>query len=613
MSSLQSSFPVYRSVGLMVARDELEFNLWETLLENSGSPSPMGSELLEEARVPTESSNVRARSSFVFDGVDRSVHRSLLKGVGLTDEDIAKPLIAVVNSWNEIVPGHIHLDRLASHVKKGIREAGGTPLEFNTIGVCDGIAMGHEGMKMSLPSRELIADSVEVMVESHGFDAMVCLTTCDKIDPGMMMAAARIDIPTIFVLGGPMEPGCPKWGKFEGKTITVEEMFKVPAMVKSGEISEEEAKYLEDICCTGAGACGGMFTANSMQCLIEAIGMTLPHMATTPSTGYERTRLAYESGKRIMGLLEEGVKPSDILTKTAFRNAIAVDMALGGSTNTVLHLTAIAHEAGIELNLDLFDEISKGTPHLCNMAPSGPNKINDLHDAGGIPAVIKELGERIDGSALTVMGSLSERLVKAKTIDSSVIHSVADPVHAEGGIAVLKGSLAPDASVAKVVAMSPKMMEFEGTAKVYDREEVAVEAIHRGEVGPGNVVVIRYEGPRGGPGMREMLVATSTIVGYGLEESVALLTDGRFSGATAGPCIGHISPEASAGGPIGLIEDGDRIIINVPERRIDLDISAEELEARRKAWKPLEPRVKKGYLARYASMVSSADKGAILG
>jgi len=573
----------------------------------------MGSIAVEEQVSASAKSGLRRRSSKVFDGVERSVHRSLLKGVGLTDEDIAKPLVAVANSWNEIVPGHIHLDALAKMVKKGVVEAGGTPLEFNTIGVCDGIAMGHEGMKMSLPSRELIADSVEVMVESHGFDAMVCLTTCDKIDPGMMMAAARLDIPTIFVLGGPMEPGCPKWGKFEGKTITVQEMFMVPALVKSGEISEEEAKYLEDICCTGAGACGGMFTANSMQCLIEAIGMTLPYMASAPPTGADRMRLAYESGRRVMGLLEEGVKPSDILTEAAFRNAIVVDMALGGSTNTVLHLTAIAHEAGIELDLDLFNDISRRTPHLCNMAPAGPNKINDLHDAGGIPAVIKELGERIDGSVLTVHGSLSERLVKAITIDSSVIHSVTDPVHAEGGIAILKGSLAPDAAVAKVVAMSPKMMEFEGTAKVYDREEDAVEAIHRGEVGSGSVLVIRYEGPRGGPGMREMLVATSTIVGYGLEESVALLTDGRFSGATAGPCIGHISPEASAGGPIGLIEDGDRIVINVPERRIDLDVSPKELEARRKHWKPLEPKVKKGYLARYASMVSSADKGAILG
>ena len=572
----------------------------------------MGYAIIEEVLSQSGSSNTRARSSKVFDGVERSVHRSLLKGMGLTDSDIAKPLIAVVNSWNEIVPGHIHLASLAEHVKKGIIEAGGTPLEFNTIGVCDGIAMGHEGMRMSLPSREIIADSVEIMVESHGFDAMVCLTTCDKIDPGMMMAAARINIPTIFVLGGPMEPGCPTWGKFEGQTITVQEMFKVPALVMSGEISKEEAKYLEDICCSGAGACGGMFTANSMQCLIEAIGMTLPYMASAPSMGAHRIRLAHESGKRIMKLLEDGLKPSDILTEAAFKNAIAVDMAMGGSTNTVLHLTAIAHEVGIELDLDLFDEISRGTPHLCNMAPAGPHKICDLHDAGGIPAVIKELRERVDRNAITVQGPLSERLVQAKTINSAIIHSVTDPVHPEGGIAVLKGTLAPDASVAKVVAMSPKMMEFQGTAKVYDREEDAVEAIHRRDVGPGSVVVIRYEGPKGGPGMREMLVATSTIVGYGLEESVALLTDGRFSGATAGPCNGHVSPEASAGGPIALVEDGDRITINVPLRRIDLNVPADELEARRKNWTPKQPVVKKGYLARYAKMVSSADKGAIL-
>ncbi len=572
----------------------------------------MGSALVEETQVTNNSSNIRERSSFVFDGIDRSVHRSLLKGVGLTDDDIVKPLIAVVNSWNEIVPGHIHLDSLASHVKKGIVAAGGTPLEFNTIGVCDGIAMGHEGMMMSLPSRELIADSIEVMVESHGFDAMVCLTTCDKIDPGMMMAAARIDIPTIFVLGGPMEPGCPKWGKFEGQYITVQEMFKVPALVKSGEITEEEAKYLEDICCTGAGACGGMFTANSMQCLIEAIGMTLPYMASAPANGADRMRLAYESGKRIIGLLEEKVKPSDILTETGFRNAIAVDMALGGSTNTVLHLTAIAHEVGIEIDLDLFDEISRETPHLCNMAPAGSYKINDLHDAGGIPAVINELGERIDRSALTVQGSLSKRLVNAKIIDQEVIRSVENPVHQEGGIAVLKGTLAPNASVAKIAAMSPKMMKFDGIARVFNREEDAVDAINRGDIKPGTVIVIRYEGPQGGPGMREMLVATSTIVGYGLEESVALLTDGRFSGASAGPCIGHISPEASAGGPIGLIEDGDIIQIDVLNRKLDLNVSTEEIEIRRKKWKPIDPKVKKGYLARYAAQVSSADKGAIL-
>jgi dihydroxy-acid dehydratase len=570
--------------------------------------------LEEQANRPSTDPSHRHRSSKVVDGIERSVHRSLFKGVGLTDSDLKKPLIAVANSWNEIVPGHIHLDVLADKVKKGVVAAGGTPLEFNTIGVCDGIVMGHEGMRMSLPSRELIADSVEVMVDSHGFDAMVCLTTCDKIDPGMMMAAARLDIPTIFCLGGPMEPGCPAWGKFKGKTITVQEMFMVPALVRSGEISEEEAEYLENICCTGAGACGGMFTANTMQCLMEAIGMTLPYMATAPSTGALRMRLAYETGQQIMKLLREGITPSGIMTESAFENAIAVDMALGGSTNTVLHLPAIAHEFGMELDLELFDEISRKTPHLCNMAPAGPNKINDLHDAGGIPAVMAELGDRIDPKVLTVSAEpLETRLAYAKVVNSEVIRPVSDPVHAEGGIAILRGSLAPDACVAKVAAMSPKMMVFEGSAKVYDREEDAVEAIHRGDVEAGDVVVIRYEGPRGGPGMREMLTATSAVVGYGLEESVAILTDGRFSGATRGPCIGHISPEASSGGPIGLVVDGDRISINVPERRIELDVSEDELVRRREAWEPPEPRVKKGYLARYASMVSSADKGAVLG
>jgi dihydroxy-acid dehydratase len=522
-------------------------------------------------------------------------------------------MVAVANSWNEIVPGHIHLDRLADFVKKGILEAGGTPLEFNTIGICDGIAMGHKGMKMSLPSRELIADSVEIMVESHGFDAMVCITTCDKIDPGMMMAAARIDIPTIFCLGGPMEPGCPSWGKYKDKTITVQELFSLPSLVYSGEVSEEEAAYLEDICCTGAGACGGMFTANSMQCLIESIGMTLPYMATAPSTGSFRQRLAQESGKRVMYLLEKGLTTSKILTESAFNNAITMDMALGGSTNTVLHLTAIAHEVDYNLELDLFDEISKKTPHLCNMAPAGPYKINDLHAAGGIPAVIKELGDLIDVNVITASGKTLEKNIQSgKVINREVIRSISNPIHPEGGIAILRGSLAPDSCVAKVAAMSPKMFNFTGTAKVYDSEEEAVESIHRNEVIPGDVVVIRYEGPRGGPGMREMLTATSAVVGYGLEESVALLTDGRFSGATRGPCIGHISPEASAGGPIALVENGDKIHIDIPGKRIDLNVPEKELNLRKNVWAPREIKGDKGYLTRYASMVTSADKGAIL-
>lgn len=567
----------------------------------------------ENQRSHSSHTNLRMRSSKVVDGIERSVHRSLFKGVGLTDEDLRKPLVAVANSWNEIVPGHIHLDRLAVQVKRGIVEAGGTPLEFNTIGVCDGIAMGHDGMRMSLPSRELIADSVEVMVESHGFDAMVCLTTCDKIDPGMMMAAARLDIPTIFCLGGPMEPGCPSWGRFKDSTITVQELFVTPSLVKSGEMSVEEAAYLEDICCGGAGACGGMFTANTMQCLIEAIGMALPYMATAPSTGALRMRMAYETGRQIMELIREGLTPSSIMTERAFRNAIAVDMALGGSTNTVLHLKAIAMELDLDIELHLFDEISRRTPHLCNMAPAGPHKINDLHEAGGIPAVMKELGELIDTDVKTVATkTLREIISKAETFDRQIIRPISDPVHKEGGIVILKGTLAPDTCVAKVVAMSPKMLRFEGAAKVFDREEDAVESIHRGNVVPGDAVIIRYEGPRGGPGMREMLTATSAIVGYALEDTVALLTDGRFSGATRGPCIGHISPEASAGGPIALVQDGDKIAIDIPQRRIDLKVSDEELERRSASWWPSEPRVKRGYLARYASMVSSADKGAIL-
>jgi dihydroxy-acid dehydratase len=384
-------------------------------------------------------------------------------------------------------------------------------------------------------------------------------------------------------------------------------------MVKSGEITPEEAAHLENVCCTSPGACGGMFTANSMQCLIEAIGMALPYMATAPSTGDERMRLAYETGRGVMKALEVGLTPSRVMTEEALRNAIAVDMALGGSTNTVLHLTAIANEAGLDLDLDLFDEMSRMTHHICNMAPAGPHKISDLHADGGIPAVMAELGDMIDRDVMTVSGTtLRESIRGAAARGKGVIHSLSDPVHAEGGIAVLRGSLAPDACVTKAAAMDPKMLRFTGTAKVYDREEDAVEAIHRGEVDSGNVVVIRYEGPRGGPGMREMLTATSAIVGYGLEDSVALLTDGRFSGATRGPCIGHISPEASAGGPIALVEDGDVISIDIPGRRLDLEVPEDQLATRRKAWRPPEPRVKRGYLARYASMVLSADKGAIL-
>jgi dihydroxy-acid dehydratase len=558
-------------------------------------------------------SNIRHRSSKVFDGDDRLSQRTLLRGVGVTDEDLGKPLIAIANSWNEINPGHTHLDRLAKYVKQGVSEAGGVPLEFGTIAVCDGIVMGHDGMKMSLPSREIVADSLEIMVEAHGFDAMVCLTSCDKIDPGMMMAAARMDIPTIFCLGGPMEPGCPTWGRYRGKTITVQDMFEVTGLVKTGEMSKEEANYLENVCCGGPGACSGMFTAMTMQCLIEVIGMTLPFMATTPSTGAQRARLAIEAGRKIMTLLKRDITPSKIMTERAFRNAITVDMALGGSTNTVLHLKAIAHELGYDLDLSLFDEISRSTPHLCNMAPAGPYKISDLHRAGGIPAVMKRVEGLLDGSVMTATGMhLSENIAEAKVFDDDVIRPLESPVHKEGGIAILRGSLAPGGAVAKMAAISPKMWVFEGKAKVFDREEEAVTAIHGGKIKAGDIVVVRYEGPKGGPGMREMLVATSAIVGYGLGESVALVTDGRFSGASRGPCIGHISPEAAVGGPIAVVRDGDRISIDIQKRRIDLKVPEKEITKRLSEWKPQEPKVEKGYLTRYASLVTSADKGAVL-
>jgi dihydroxy-acid dehydratase len=555
----------------------------------------------------------RHRSSKVYDGDDRLSQRTLLKGAGVTEEGLKKPLIAIANSWNEINPGHTHLNELAKHVKQGVASAGGVPLEFNTIAVCDGIAMGHDGMKMSLPSREIVADSLEVMVMSHGFDAMVCITTCDKIDPGMMMATARLDIPTIFVLGGPMEPGCPQWGKYKNKTITIQEMFEASSLIKLGKMSHEEAQYLENVCCGGPGACGGMFTANTMQCLIEAIGMTTPYMATAESTGVERIRLAMEAGSQVMSLLKKGITPSKIMTEASFKNAIATDMALGGSTNTVLHLKAIASELGYDLDLNLFDEIGKNTPHLCNMAPAGPNKIKDLHRAGGIPGVMSQLSKQLDLKAITATGhTLGENLKGIKIYDEEIIRPLSNPIHKEGGIAILKGNLAPDGAVAKIAAISPNMWQFTGIAKVFEQEEPAIEAIQKGEIKPGDVLVIRYEGPKGGPGMREMLVATSALVGIGLGEKVALITDGRFSGASRGPCIGHISPEAAVGGPIALIKNGDKIKIDIEGRKIELEVSKNELAKRMTEWKPIEPKVKKGYLTRYAALVTSADKGAVL-
>ncbi len=554
----------------------------------------------------------RPRSSKVFDGMDRISQRSLLRGTGVEDKDIGKPLIAIANSFTEINPGHVHLNKLSEFVKKGVRDAGGLPREFNTISVCDGIAMGHDGMKLSLPSREIIADSLEIMVGGHGFDAMVCITTCDKIDPGMLMATARLNIPTIFVLGGPMAAGCPEWGKYEGKKITVMDLFEVRGQVLSGAIDEKEGAYLEKLCCASPGACAGMFTAMTMQCLIEALGMTLPYMATAESMGEQREKLAYDAGRKIIELLEKDLKPSDIMTEKAFMNAITVDMALGGSTNTVLHLKAVAEERGIDLPLDLFDEISKKTPHLVNMAPAGRIIIEELHNAGGIPGVMKTLEDRLDTSLITATGkTIKENLVDKEVFDREIIRPLDNPMHETGGMAILKGNLAPNRAVAKMAAIDPKMWVFTGTAKTFEREEDAIEAIHGGKVKNGDVLVIRYEGPKGGPGMREMLASTSAVVGYGLDR-VYLLTDGRFSGASRGPCIGHISPEAAVGGPIALVEDGDKISVNIPERSLTLDVPEDVLARRRENWKPRPPNVTTGYLARYAKQVTSADRGAVL-
>jgi len=554
----------------------------------------------------------RLRSREVIEGTDRYVHRALFKCSGFTDEELSKPLVAVVNSWNELVPGHIHLNALSQYVKRGILEAQGTPIEFNTIALCDGIAQGHEGLRMSLPSRELIADSIEIMIQGHLFDAMVCLTTCDKINPGMLMAAARLDIPTIIAPGGAMYPACPAWGYYKAQNITVGQLFEVPGLLQAGKITPEEAAYLEEITLTGPGACGGLYTATTTQALIEAMGMTLPYMGTTPAVDATKTRLCHDIGEQIVTLIEKDIKPSTIMTKKAFENAITVDMALGGSTNTVLHLKAVANEAGIDLPLELFDDISRRTPHLCNMSPGGIYKIVDLHNAGGVPAVMQQLGDLIHGDLPTVSGKTVKEIVReAKIYNTEVIRPRTNPVHKEGGLAILHGSLAPNGAVLKIAAVTPKMYKFRGPAKVFNSEEEVTLALKDGRIKAGDFIIIRYEGPKGGPGMREMLMATAMISGMGLGESVALATDGRFSGATRGPCIGHVSPEALDGGPIGLVKDGDPILLDAGSRRLELEVPQDELERRLKSWKPPEPRVKRGYLYRYSQLVTSADKGAV--
>lgn len=550
------------------------------------------------------------RSDLMKKGVERAPHRSLFKGMGYTDEEISRPLIGVVNSANEIVPGHIGLDLIAQDVKAGIRIAGGTPVEFPAIGVCDGIAMGHEGMKFSLASRELIADSIEIMATAHPFDGLVLIPNCDKIVPGMLMAALRLNIPAIVVSGGPMLAG-----SFQGENVDLINVFEAVGRVKSGRMDLKSLKQLEDCACPGCGSCAGMFTANSMNCVTEALGMGLPGNGTIPAVHAARRRLAKEAGMQVMFLVKKGIRPRDIANLDAFKNAIAVDMALGCSTNTVLHIPAIAHEAGIKLDLDLFNEISRKTPNICCLSPAGPHHIQKLNDAGGIPAVMKEISKAgvIRSKALTVNGkTVGENLKNAAVLDSEIIRSVEAPYNKEGGIAILRGNLAPDGAVVKQSAVAPEMLVNEGKARVFDSEDTAIKAILGGKINPGDIVVIRYEGPKGGPGMREMLNPTSAIVGMGLDKSVALLTDGRFSGGTRGAAIGHISPEAAEGGPIALIKEGDIISIDIPKKQINLKVSNEELAERQKRFKPRPPVVRTGYLRRYASMVTSASTGAIL-
>ncbi|MGC8767076.1 MAG: dihydroxy-acid dehydratase [Brevinematia bacterium] len=547
-------------------------------------------------------------SERVKKGIVRAPNRSLIKACGYTDEEIKKPFIGIVNSFTEIVPGHIHLRNLAEAVKKGVYAAGGTAFEFNTIAIDDGIAMGHEGMKYSLPSRELIADSVESVAMAHAFDGLVLITACDKIVPGMLIGAIRLNIPFIVLTGGPMLPG-----EVEGGRYDLIDVFEAVGQYEVGKISEEEVYKLENYACPGAGSCAGMFTANSMACISEALGLTLPYGATIPAVYAERVRFAKYVGERIVELVKKNIKPKDILTKEAFENAIMIDLALGGSTNTILHLLAIAHEVkpGF-ITLDDFDRLSSEVPHIASLRPGGIYYMSDLHKAGGIPAVMKVLESKIR-DVMTVSGKTTKEIINSvKYIDHNVIRPIDNPVHKEAGLRILRGNLAPDGAVVKIGAVDLKMYKHEGPARVFDSEEDAMKAILSKKIKPGDVIVIRYEGPSGGPGMREMLSPTSAIMGMGLGDSVALITDGRFSGGTRGPCIGHISPEAMAGGPIALIKEGDIISIDMISKRLDVKVSDEEFERRKKEWKKPESKVKHGYLARYSKLVSSADKGAVV-
>ncbi len=550
------------------------------------------------------------RSDSVKTGTSQAPHRSLFNALGFTEEERQRPLIGIVSSYNEIVPGHMNLDKIAEAVKMGVAMAGGTPVVFPAIAVCDGIAMGHVGMKYSLVTRDLIADSTECMAMAHGFDGLVCIPNCDKNVPGLLMAAARLNIPTIFVSGGPMLAG-----RVKGEKRSLSSMFEAVGSVAAGTMSMEELCEYEEKVCPTCGSCSGMYTANSMNCLTEAIGMGLRGNGTIPAVYSERIRLAKHAGMKIMELVEKNIRPRDIMSEAAFLNALTVDMALGCSTNTMLHLPAIAHEAGVELNLDIANELSAKTPNLCHLAPAGPTYMEDLNEAGGVYAVMKELSKlnllRLD--LITATGkTVGENIKDAVNRNENVIRPVENPYSKTGGIAVLKGNLAPDSGVVKRSAVVPEMMVHEGPARVFDCEEDAIEAIKGGRIVAGDVVVIRYEGPKGGPGMREMLNPTSAIAGMGLGSSVALITDGRFSGASRGASIGHISPEAAVGGPIALVEEGDIISINIPENSLNVKISDEEMARRRAAWQPREPKVNTGYLARYRELVTSGNRGAIL-
>ncbi len=550
------------------------------------------------------------RSDAMKKGMEKAPHRSLFRAMGYTQTELDRPIIGIANSANEIIPGHIHLDKIAEAVKAGIRLAGGTPVEFSTIGVCDGIAMNHMGMRYSLASRELIADSVEVMAMAHPFDGLVLIPNCDKIIPGMLMAALRLNIPSIVMSGGPMMAG-----KVGDKRIDLISVFEALGSFKAGQITEEELTELEDHACPGCGSCSGMFTANSMNCLSEALGLALPGNGTIPAVTGARIRLAKTAGVQILELVKNNTCPRDIATRQAFENAIAVDMALGCSTNTVLHVPAVAHEAGIDLGLELFNDLSKRIPHLCSLRPGGIHFMEDLNEAGGIPAVMKELAahEIIHTDSLTVSGkTVSGNLADCKGIDHAVIRPFETPYHSEGGIAILYGNLAPDGAVVKQAAVAPEMLRRTCKARVFESETDAADAILGGKIVPGDVVVIRYEGPKGGPGMQEMLTPTAAIIGLGLGKDVALITDGRFSGGTQGAAIGHVSPEAAVGGPIALVEEGDEIVIDIPGKTLQLLVDESSLVERRQKWSPQPPKVTTGYLARYARFVTSGATGAIL-